>query len=217
MDYRKDPSMAVSRNDQITVVNGKKIIVKHSTKGWELCCKWKDGSTSWQKLSNLKESHPLQVAEFAFTVQIANEPAFNWWVNWVLKKRDQIISLVKCRSARYHKQTHKYGIELPKTVEEAYAIDRATGTTFWRNAIEKEMKNVSVAFDVLSDGVAPLEDHQYIRCHMIFDVKMEDFRSKAWLIAWGHVTKAPATLTYASVVSQVSRDRTNCPDDSSAE
>ncbi len=39
-------------------------------------------------------------------------------------------------------------------------------------------------------------------CHMIFDVKMEDFPHKARLIAGGHMTKAPATLTYASVMSQ---------------
>ncbi len=58
----------------------------------------KDGSSSWQKLSNLKESHPLQVAEFAFAVQITDEPAFSWWVSWVLRKRDQIVSQVKCQS-----------------------------------------------------------------------------------------------------------------------
>eukprot|EP00804_Cyclotella_cryptica_P015837 CCRYP_006340-RA/>CCRYP_006340-RA protein AED:0.27 eAED:0.33 QI:64/0/0/1/0/0.33/3/0/257 len=77
MGYRKDPSVAVARDDQVTIVDGKKII-KRSTRGWELCCEWKDGSTSWQKLSDLKESHPLQVAEFAFAAQIADEPAFNW-------------------------------------------------------------------------------------------------------------------------------------------
>jgi hypothetical protein len=98
VDYRKDPSMAVAWNDQVSVVGGKKF-VKRSTRGWTLCCKWKDGSTSWQKLSNLKESHPLQVAEFAFAAQIADKPAFNWWVSWVLKKRDQIISQVKCQSS----------------------------------------------------------------------------------------------------------------------
>jgi hypothetical protein len=36
---------------------------------------------------------------------------------------------------------------------------------------------------------------------MIFDVKMEDFRRKARLVAGGHVTKAPALITYASVVT----------------
>ena len=50
VDYHKDPSLAVARDDQVMVFDGKKII-KCSTRGWELCCKWKDGSVSWQKLS----------------------------------------------------------------------------------------------------------------------------------------------------------------------
>ena len=87
-------------------------------------------------------------------------------------------------------------------MEEAYAFDKATGTSFWRDAIKLEMKNVRVAFDVLLDGVAPPSDHQYIKCHMIFDVKMEDFCHKARLVAGGHMTKAPATLTYARIVSR---------------
>ena len=70
-------------------------------------------------------------------------------------------------------------------MEEAYAFDKATGTSFWRDAIKLEMKNVQVAFDVLPDGVAPPSDHQYMKCHMIFDVKMEDFRRKARLVAGG--------------------------------
>jgi hypothetical protein len=37
---------------------------------------------------------------------------------------------------------------------------------------------------------------------MVFDVKMEDFCWKARLVAGGLMTKAPATLTYASVVSR---------------
>ncbi|KAL7474089.1 hypothetical protein ACHAW6_000082 [Cyclotella cf. meneghiniana] len=118
VDFRKNTDVAISWNNQVKIVNG-----------WELCCKWKDGSTSWQKLSDLKESPLLQVAGFALATGIADEPAFNWWVAWVLKKRDQIISLVKRRSTRYHKRTHKFGIELPKIVDEAYMIDKATGTT----------------------------------------------------------------------------------------
>ena len=39
---------------------------------------------------------------------------------------------------------------------------------------------------------------------MIFDVKREDFRRKARLVAGGHTTAAPATITYASVVSRES-------------
>ncbi|KAL7474093.1 hypothetical protein ACHAW6_000086 [Cyclotella cf. meneghiniana] len=64
------------------------------------------------------------------------------------------------------------------------------------------MKNVRDAFDILADGIAPPPDHQYMRCHMIFDVKMEDFHCKARLVAGGHMTKAPTTLTFASIMSR---------------
>ncbi|KAL7480720.1 hypothetical protein ACHAW6_006385 [Cyclotella cf. meneghiniana] len=186
--YRKNPNVAISWNNQVKIINGKKV-VSRPTHGWEQCCEWKDGILLGRSCQTSRSC--TLFAELALAMGIANEPAFNWWVTWVLKKRDRIISL-----------THKFGIELPKTVEEAYAIDNTVGTTFWHNAIKLEMKNVHVAFDVLPDGVVPPPVHQYMKCYMIFDVKMEDICCKTRLEAKGHVTKAPAILTYASVMSR---------------
>ena len=42
---------------------------------------------------------------------------------------------------------------------------------------------------------------QEIRCHVIFDVKM-DFTRKARFVAGGHTTDAPGSITYSSVVSR---------------
>ena len=40
-----------------------------------------------------------------------------------------------------------------------------------------------------------------MKCHMIFDVNFgENFHRKARLVAGGHMTETPATLTYLSVV-----------------
>ena len=40
---------------------------------------------------------------------------------------------------------------------------------------------------------------------MIFDIKMgERFRRKARMVAGGHMTEAPASITYSSVVSKYS-------------
>jgi hypothetical protein len=66
----------------------------------------------------------------------------------------------------------------------------------------KELKDDHVAFKILLDGQSLPIGYQKIPCHMIFDIKMEDFRRKARLVAGGHMTKAPATITYASVVSR---------------
>jgi hypothetical protein len=46
--------------------------------------------------------------------------------------------------------------------------------------------------------------YQGIRCHIIFDVKMEDFRRKARFVAGGYITNTPHAMTYASVVSRAS-------------
>ncbi len=153
--------------------------LRRSTIGWQLCCQWKEGSSSWVNLADLKESHPIEVVKYAKIIGIDHEPAFNWWVPHILKKRDRIISLVKKRSPRFLKRTHKFGIEVPKTVREALDLDKKNGNTLWADAIAKEMKDVRVAFKLLPDGQSAPIGFQKIPCHMIFDVKMEDFCRKA--------------------------------------
>jgi hypothetical protein len=115
---------AIRPSDQKVVQPNGWTYIKRSTIGWKVCCQWKDGSTSWENLADLKESHPLETAEYASTQGIDHEPAFNWWVPHVLKKRDRIISLVCKRTTRYLIRTHKFGIEIPKTVKEALDLDR---------------------------------------------------------------------------------------------
>lgn len=63
------------------------------------------------------------------------------------------------------------------------------------------MKNVKPAFRILLDDEKVPVGYQFIKCHMIFDVKM-DFTRKARLVAGGHMTEIPASLTYSSVVSR---------------
>jgi len=199
VDHTKD-GHAVKKADQMVVVNGRSSM-KKTTKGWMLCVQWKDGTTTWERLSELKESNPVEIAEYAVANEIHLEPAFEWWVPFTLKKRDRIISAV---SNRYHKRTHKFGIELPKSVADARRIDKENGNTLWEDAIKKEMKAVQVAFKMLDGEERAPPTYQQIRCHMIFDVKMDTFQRKARYVAQGNMTEAPATLTYASVVSRES-------------
>jgi hypothetical protein len=137
----------------------------------------------------------------SWVLGIDHEPAFNWWVPHVLRKKDCIISLVRKQNPCYLKWTHVFGIELPNTITEAHELDKKNGNTFWADAIAKEMKDICVALEVLLDGQSAPIGYRKIPCHMIFDIKMEDFRRKARLVAGGNMTKAPATITYVSVVS----------------
>ncbi len=132
---------------------------------------------------------------------IALEPGFNWWVFCVLKKEDTKISLVKQHNFQYLKKTHKYSLPLPKSVEDALAIDRHSDSTVWKDAIAKEMKNVRFAFDALEDGRNVPHGFHFVKYHMIFNIKMEDFCQKACLVASRHMTNVPATFMYASIVT----------------
>ena len=57
IDHRKNGS-ALNGEDQKIVAKRQKALRK-STAGLDICCKWKDSSTLWKKISNLKESHPI--------------------------------------------------------------------------------------------------------------------------------------------------------------
>ena len=87
-------------------------------------------------------------------------------------------------------------------MREAYNIDRENGDTLWTDGISKEMKNVRVAFKILDDDYPITVGHQQIRCHIKFDVNMDSFQRKFRMVAGGHMTEAPAKLTYTSVKSR---------------
>jgi hypothetical protein len=90
------------------------------------------------------------VAEYVTSHGLIEEPAFSWWVPNTLMKRNAIISAV---NKRYWKRTHKYGIRVPKSIQEAYAIDEENGDHRWAESIQREMNNVRVAFKILEDGM----------------------------------------------------------------
>ena len=104
--------------------------------------------------------------------------------------------------------THKFGVELPHSVEEAYKLDEKNNNNYWRVAIEKEMSRVRIAFEKWTGGNTREEakrrlvGYQEVRCHMIFDVKMSGLIRKARLVAGSHTADTPASVTYSSLVSR---------------
>jgi Reverse transcriptase (RNA-dependent DNA polymerase) len=64
-----------------------------------------------------------------------------------------------------------------------------------------EVKDEYTPQDVRDGKVPELTSFQEIRCHIVFDIKM-DFTRKACFVAGGHTTEAPSSLTYSSVVSR---------------
>jgi hypothetical protein len=98
------------------------------------------------------------------------------------------------------KKNMKFGIEVSTSVDYALEINKHNGNTLWEDAIAKEMKDVRIAFKCLNRGKRAPLDYKWIKWHMIFDIKIEDFRRKARMVAGGHMTGAPTIMTYTSVV-----------------
>jgi hypothetical protein len=132
MDHKANKSSVLPDDGYITL-NGRRHR-RITTKGWKLCDQWKDGSTSWEPLSDLKEAYPVQTAEYVVTNKLEHQPALAWWVGTTIRRRDRIIATAT--NKRYHKKTHKFGNELPKTIKEALEIDQRTGTNHWRKALD---------------------------------------------------------------------------------
>ena len=138
IDHRTNGSEITQQDAFVTTQTGTKRR-RETTKGWEILVEWKDGSTTWIQLKDLKESYPVQIAEYAVQTKISEEPAFAWWCPHVLRKRNRIISKVK---SEYWQRTHKYGIRVPHSVKEAIEIDTINGNTLWQDAIKKELINI---------------------------------------------------------------------------
>ncbi len=79
-------------------------------------------------------------------------------------------------------------------------LDKWNGNTIWTYGIVKEIKNVNVTIDINEDGHQLSNRNQFVYCHKIFAVKMEDSQ----LVSESHMTDVSAMLVYIEVVSKLS-------------
>ena len=100
-------------NSAIRDTKGAKVC---TTKGWRMIVAWKDGTTSSVPLREMKNAYLLETADYAINNRLEHEPAFAWWVPHVKRKRERLIYKVKKGEKKYWDKSHKYGIELQKSV-----------------------------------------------------------------------------------------------------
>ena len=153
-------------------------------------------------MKDLKESHPVDVAEYALSREIDKEPAFAWWIPRIMKRKNRIISKIKM--SKSVRRNIKYGVEVPTSMEHAKELDRINNNDLWEKAIIKELDKVRIAFELLGEENKIPIGTKKINYHIVFDVKM-DLTRKARLVAGGHLNKnVPKHTTYSSVVSRES-------------
>jgi hypothetical protein len=128
VDHKRSGEATTITDKYFVTTTGTKQM-RQTTVGWKFLVKWANVSQQWIELKFLKESNPVQVAEYTMACNIWEEPAFVWLVPYVLSKWDVIVSAV---NSGIQKTSHKYGIELPSSVKNAIEIDCSNGKTFGR-------------------------------------------------------------------------------------
>ena len=101
IDHCYEPSIVTNQSMECT------------TRGWEICVAWTDGTSSWHKMVEIKNSFPLNLAEYAVANNLQDLPDNSWWVRHTMHKKQHAIKAVK---SRYARRTHKFGIYVPQTV-----------------------------------------------------------------------------------------------------
>ena len=75
-EHRNTPEAIPKERRHITRKNDTLTKVRTTT-GLELYVIWKDGSGNWVYLKDLKDSYPIELAEYAVNNKIQDEPAFS--------------------------------------------------------------------------------------------------------------------------------------------
>ena len=123
LNYCKTPN-AVAIDDATVVERNRRRYQRKTTSVWNLLIWMKDLSNQFYPLKDTKESYPVQVDEYAVAKFISNETVFSWWVPYTIKKRNFIIAAIK---SRLKLATHKYGVEIPTSIEHAILLDAING------------------------------------------------------------------------------------------
>ena len=97
----------------------------------------------------MKRMYAIQTVEFAKSIEIDGESASCWRVPEYLRSHDLIVAAINRRAS---KVSHKYGIEVPTSLGHAIDLDRGNKDKLWQDAINKEMRNVCVSFEILDDN-----------------------------------------------------------------
>ena len=84
INHRRNGNAIDKADLYVTTKSGNRQM-RQTTAGWDLLVQWKNGTQEWMPLSIMKNSNPIEVAEYAESRNIATEPGFVWWVPYTLK------------------------------------------------------------------------------------------------------------------------------------
>jgi hypothetical protein len=164
---------------------------------------WETGETTYEPLDLIASDDPVTCAEYARRNNLIDTQGWKRFRRIAKneKKLQRMINQAKLKSYR-RDVFWKFGVQVPRTHQQAIELDKKNGNTKWQDAEATEMGQLleyKTFVDEGKGGQAPA-GYKKIRCHIIYDVK-HDGRHKARLVAGGHLTDPNTESVYSGVVS----------------
>ena len=151
---------------------------------YNVLLQWDTGEVTKVPLDSVFKDDPVTVADYAKKQGLLDTDGWKRCKRIVqrTKKFERMVKAAK-RNPRLgrNEKRYKFGIQLPRTSQEAFAIDADTGTTFWKDAIQLELDQMDEYNTFQDHGISANLDQSVwkrIRVHFVFDVK-HDLRRKA--------------------------------------
>ena len=125
--------------------------------------KWKGyEEPTWEPMEVIKEDDPVTVANYAKENQLLDKSKWKWARKYLKLSRDGLEYVRHLYSSKRKRgPKYKFGEQVPKSIEEAYKLDKENGTTGWADAIQLEidlLMNKYQCFDVLEEELDLLQE-----------------------------------------------------------
>ena len=161
---------------------------------------WPNGEKSWTRVDALRVDDPYILVAYATKNNLTEHDDWKW-VKQYKDTHEKFINITKSYKTSQSGPRLKFGIEVPMGVKQALMLDSINGNSLWRDAIDKELKQINDyrTFRRLDIGEPIPDDYKRIPYHIVFDVKF-DLRRKARLVAGGNWTEPPKEDVYSGVV-----------------
>ncbi len=196
---------------------------------------WDTGQPTWEEFRLLKVDHPHMTATYIVDHNVTRSSTRQdsdrtlQWAKKTLRDISRAVRRIallydhhldanddvfrsrragvngKKRKKQRPKELLKYGVEVPRTVSQAYELDKKNGNTFWHDAIKLEIDSLIglECFEFHPRDYKPGSGYQWTSLTIIFDVK-QDLRRKARLVAGGHLVDSLDNNVYSSTVKGIS-------------
>ncbi len=170
---------------------------------WQVLVQWASGQRDWRALNQLYQDDPISVSMYAKKHGLLNIDGWKRCRKVAKKSKilGRMINQVRLKNFR-NKPVYKYGVQCPRSHDEAMMIDEKNGDTRWAESEAREMAQLMEydSFESLGIGAPIPEGYKKIPCHYVYDIKPTGmFKSR--MVAGGHRTATPIDSTYSGVVS----------------